>query len=354
MPINETIGVRVGAPPTQQNPAARPEHTARVRAKPNPAQHPPVDQHERTPRRMGVSAGASPVSAPKPAQQSPPAQRESTPSRTGMSAEATPMSGPEASQQKALPQRERTASELAELEEYLARKGAMQFVRLKAPTEEDQSLKIDHPDQEIGLARLMNAMGTADPNFLSGLVSQLADIASIYGDLEEGQLNFMLSVIKGIKPRHELMAMLGAQMAAIHLAFMKLSRGPSLSKKIPQLDSAPLNKLARTFVMQLEALHRYQTGGPQTVQNVSINCDTRSIVANVTQPASETPPRMTDGSPLLVGEKVGVPLPTDAGHQRLNGGAASDTVQPADDEGERRLRTQNIRLARRARPPHLK
>ena len=58
---------------------------------------------------------------------------------------------------------------------------------------------------------------------------------------------------------------------------------------IQQQDSAEraLNKLARTFAMQMEALKRYRTGGEQkvTVQHVSVNEGGQAIVGNVNQAA---------------------------------------------------------------------
>jgi hypothetical protein len=131
--------------------------------------------------------------------------------------------------------------------------------------------------------------------------------------------------------------MLSAQMAAIHIALMKVSRGPSLSKKIPQLDSAQLVKLARTYATQMETFNRYQTGGAHTVQNVSVSCGRQAIFAHVTQPASESMPRMAGESFPAGGEHNGISAPIDAGHQHLNGAVVPDVVQPAEGEGDRGL-----------------
>jgi hypothetical protein len=60
------------------------------------------------------------------------------------------------------------------------------------------------------------------------------------------------------------------------------------------------NKLARTFIMQLEAINRLETGGEQkvTVQNVSVSEGGQAIVGNVNQSAREQPvektPALTD------------------------------------------------------------
>src|SRR5215471_4808863 len=99
-----------------------------------------------------------------------------------------------------------------------------------------------------------------------------------------------MSVIKGVKPRDQLETMLAAQMAIIHTASMRLARELALAETIAHQDSAEraLNKLARTFAMQLEALKRYRTGGEQkvTVQHVSVNEGGQAIVGNVNQAPS--------------------------------------------------------------------
>src|SRR5262252_4930916 len=77
------------------------------------------------------------------------------------------------------------------------------------------------------------------------------------------------------KPKDQVEAMLAAQMAAIHRTTMTFARRLANVETIAQQDSAEraLNKLARTYAMQMEALKRYRTGGEQkvTVQHVSVN-----------------------------------------------------------------------------------
>ena len=58
-----------------------------------------------------------------------------------------------------------------------------------------------------------------------------------------------------------------------------------MSTTLHQQDSAEraLNKLARTFASQVEALKRYRTGGEQkvTVQHVTVSDNAQAIVGNV-------------------------------------------------------------------------
>jgi hypothetical protein len=188
-----------------------------------------------------------------------------------------------------------TEQEKTALRDFYARRAAETAPRMKvlgdgnAPT-----ISPDHPDEVVGLELLMDALGTTDADFGGGLLGQLVYAGSQGGQINESGLNFMLAVIKGIKPNDQLEAMLAAQMAAIHMATMTFARRLAHVENIPQQDSAEraLNKLARTFTTQMEALKRYRTGGEQkvTVQHVSVSEGGQAIVGNVTQAGPETAP----------------------------------------------------------------
>jgi hypothetical protein len=149
----------------------------------------------------------------------------------------------------------------------------------------------DHPDNATGRVLLMEALGTTDQEFASGLLKQLVDASYGGGRPDEEKVNFMLSVIKGIKPRDQTEAMIAAQMAAVHVSAMAFARRLANVESIPQQDSAErtFNKLTRTFATQMEALKRYRTGGEQkvTVQHVTVSEGGQAIVGNVTQQRSE-------------------------------------------------------------------
>ena len=84
--------------------------------------------------------------------------------------------------------------------------------------------------------------------------------------------------------------MLAAQMAAVHEAMMRFTEQLAQANTLAEQDSAErtVNKLARTYVTQMEALKRYRTGGEQnvTVQHVSVSEGGQAIVGNVTQAAA--------------------------------------------------------------------
>ncbi len=146
-------------------------------------------------------------------------------------------------------------------------------------------IKVDHPTPAVGLALLMKALGTTDPSFLDGLLGQLANAGTHGGNVEEREINFMLSLVIGVEPRDQVEAMLAAQMAAVHNATMTFARRLAHVENIQQQDSAERasNKLARTYATQVEAFKRYRTGGEQkvTVEHVTVNEGGQAIVGNV-------------------------------------------------------------------------
>jgi hypothetical protein len=159
---------------------------------------------------------------------------------------------------------------------------------------EGRGIALDHPDLEAGEALLMAALGTADRDFAGGILLQLGDAASYGGKVDEAALNFMLSVVKGVKPRDEVETMLAAQMASVHVATMTSARQLARATMLVQQDCAEraINKLARTFAAQTEALKRYRSGGEPnvTVRQLSVSDGGQAIVGNVTQ-ASRTKAR---------------------------------------------------------------
>jgi len=76
-------------------------------------------------------------------------------------------------------------------------------------------------------------------------------------------------------------------MAAVHVSTMTFARRVARTEDLAVLDISErtFNKLARTFVAQVEALKRYRSGGEQkvTVQHVNVSEGGQAIVGNVTQ-----------------------------------------------------------------------
>src|SRR5258708_8431452 len=182
---------------------------------------------------------------------------------------------------------EPTRHERAALEAYRIREEESRLAPRLRVTENDGATTIcpDHPEPSVGSVLLMEALGTTDPDFLDGILLQLLNCGSRAGKGDERGLNFLLSVIKGVKPRDQVEALLAAQMAAVHAATMTFAWRLARVQTIPQRDSAEraFNKLARTFAAQVEALKRYRSRGDQTVrvEHVTVNEGGQAIVGNV-------------------------------------------------------------------------
>jgi len=146
-------------------------------------------------------------------------------------------------------------------------------------------LEPDHPDPDVGLFLIMERMGIEEPLFFGALLCQLIDGATKDGEVDERKLNFMLAVIAGLEPRDQLEAMLAAQMAAVHAATMTMAGRLNDAKGLLHQGHTEkaLNKLARTFTTQMEALNRYRGKGQQkmTVEHVHVHEGGQAIVGSV-------------------------------------------------------------------------
>src|ERR1041385_7198577 len=84
----------------------------------------------------------------------------------------------------------------------------------------EQSFGLDHPKADVGIFLILEAIGSLDADFAHGLIAQLCKAAWEPSGISERDLNFQLAVIKGIKPKDQIEAMLAAQMGAVQMATM--------------------------------------------------------------------------------------------------------------------------------------
>jgi hypothetical protein len=167
---------------------------------------------------------------------------------------------------------------------------------------------IDHPDQELGEQLMANALGVTDRDAMDGILRQLVRASVSGGRPDEVNLSFMISMVKSIRPRDSVEAMLVAQMVSVHVMAMRCAQHLANAEDIAR-DSAAraLARLARTFPAQIEALNRYRSHGEPaiTVQNVSVADGGKAIVGNVTQHASVIVSDKTAASAARKAPKVG-------------------------------------------------
>jgi hypothetical protein len=149
---------------------------------------------------------------------------------------------------------------------------------------------LGHPDPELAEQLMANALGVADRDAMDGILRQLVRASVSGGRADEVNLSFMISMVKSLKPRDSVEAMLVAQMVSVHVMAMRCAQYLAAAKDLAQHDSAAraLGRLARTFPAQIEALNRYRSHGEPavTVQNVSVSDGGKAIVGNVTQHAN--------------------------------------------------------------------
>ena len=169
------------------------------------------------------------------------------------------------------------------------------------------------------LKSFMRDFGTKDPDFLYGLIHQVANAspkASSYLEdigldswgtkqfVDELGIKKMLAFIKGGKPGDPIEATLLGQMAATDAATMSFANRLANAKSLTERDSAErtFNKLSRTFAAQVEALQRYRSKSENKVvfQHFSVNDSAQAIVGDVTRPARKRASRKrTRATPLI-------------------------------------------------------
>jgi len=186
---------------------------------------------------------------------------------------------------------EPTAQERVAIERYLARKRSTPPSPKFRVTHNSNVaiLDPDHPDPMCATAMLADALGSGDFTFATAVLDQLAHVASKGKNLTAGDLNAALAMIHAIAPRDPTEALLATQMVAIHSATIVAARRLNRVETVDQQDSASnmLNKLARTFAMQLEALKRYRSTGEQKVTVQHVNVSAHQAIVGVRQGGGE-------------------------------------------------------------------
>lgn len=184
------------------------------------------------------------------------------------------------------------------------------------------TIEPDHPEPAAAFSLLAEVFNTSDAYFSEGLLDQLANVARTGKDLTARELNTMIATVHAIGPRDPTEALLAAQMAAIHQATMVAARRLNHVETIEQQDSCSgmLNKLARAFAAQIEALKRYRSSGEQSVkvthQHVSVTAGQAVVGINQggggayeNASQSHAPCRVDERGPALLGHEQAIPMP---------------------------------------------
>jgi len=150
-------------------------------------------------------------------------------------------------------------------------------------------ISVDHPDPATAFDLLMEGLAVVEYPMLAGLLSDLGGLAQKGSTVDADRTNYALSIARGINPQDTTESLLATQMAAVHMSTMKFANlvaATSLTKDgIPKLEAfeRSMNRLARTFAAQIEALKRYRSKGEQRVivERVTVNEGGQAIVGAV-------------------------------------------------------------------------
>jgi hypothetical protein len=223
-----------------------------------------------------------------------------------------------------------TAREQIVLDRHAARRDATPPAPRLRVSKDGQSppILVEHPDPRTAWMLIKEAFGAVDDYFVDGLLNQLIDLSSPYGVPNESKLNFMLTVVAGIKQDDQPLAMLATQMALVQMAIMDLgSRLANAGASQKESILREISRAARTFAMQLDALKRYRSGGEQkvTVQQVFSVNEGGQAIGNVNQAPREGTPELADArqpAMEMVGKSDAAPVPL---RRRQNNGGPSST-----------------------------
>ena len=145
---------------------------------------------------------------------------------------------------------------------------------------------------EISEAQFLAAFGSEDPEFVWGLVSQLANVGAHSGSPDVEGLKFALAAVSGMAPRDPLDALTCAQTAAVHsISMMYADRLADASPYTLDMarEESSLNRLLRTYSALTAALDHHRNAGDRKIAaHQVIADDTRSNGSALPKPETQT------------------------------------------------------------------
>lgn len=161
---------------------------------------------------------------------------------------------------------------------------------------------------EQALEALKKDLSAYDPHFALALFAQVDAVARRKDDDFEDvmKLAFARSLLKTVTSGDPMEMLLVSQMIPVHNATMEIAARLANARTPQEIESYTnsLNKLARTYVVQTEALKRLRSGEGQnvTVQNVSVSDGGQAILGNVTHNAGDKG-KMPEAVPAITDAK---------------------------------------------------
>jgi hypothetical protein len=172
------------------------------------------------------------------------------------------------------------------------------------PETAGEKVPSDPGEKSEGIEFLRLPYEFADRQFSNSVFRQIFDACLREDGYDRGMHEALTAALRHGSPTDAFDLMLANQMAGINVLVMRFIGFLGKADNTLEIEaiSNQLNKLARTFVLQMDARQRYRSGGEQkvTVQNVSVSDGGQAIVGNVTQNAADNDQsKVSSTSPLI-------------------------------------------------------
>ncbi len=196
-----------------------------------------------------------------------------------MANKASPKAQPQVGEPKPEPQR--TAEEQALVEVWQTQPRLQRPPRLKEG-EAPGTVVPDTADMPLWAARMAKALGVDDPWLMDTLLNQ---VAGCLPGAPAKAASVAVAAVQSVGPRDGVEAMLAVQMAATHVAAMRMLQRAALEQPSIEVYDSLVNratKLLRTYTMQVEALKRHRSAGEQrvVVQHINVTADQAAVEVN--------------------------------------------------------------------------
>jgi hypothetical protein len=162
--------------------------------------------------------------------------------------------------------------------------------------------------REEDVARVISEFGSSDPDFVIPLLHQIGKLGIKEKNWDPDIVKFVISFVRGTRPRDQISALLGFHMMTVHQTIMvnfgriNQARFMQYNEEEENADRA-VNSLARTLIRLAEAFDRHQNGGEQKLTVRHMTVANRRRVAK----ASKRPKRGIENvTPLMNGAANGM------------------------------------------------
>jgi hypothetical protein len=159
-----------------------------------------------------------------------------------------------------------------------------------------------HSDMEGWRAQFMAAFGTSNETVTQVEVQRIAGaLRQRDGTIDPNELDTVIAIVSGQRPKNELEAMVVCQMAVTHALTMRSFGNLNRSNDIQQQDSNALTvaRLTKAFASQVDALAKLRRGGEQrvVVEHVHVYPGGQAIVGTVNHTGGRGGPREPETTP---------------------------------------------------------